>query len=66
MRFCPGLDGKTLSHVELRCCDATMQVHLALSALVKAGLLGIQQHARLPQPATVRTPGLLQGSLLMS
>ena len=54
LRFCLDIEGSKLSHVELRCCDGSCCIYLALAAMIEAGLRGMQQQDLLPPPDKVR------------
>jgi glutamine synthetase len=49
----PGADVRRGYNFEFRAADAAATPHLALGALVRAGLHGLRNHTRLPKAATV-------------
>ena len=51
----PSADEKTLSNVELRGMDGTCNPYIVLTALAKAGMLGMPTKTRLPQPVNKDT-----------
>ncbi len=43
-------DGKSVNHIELKTSDASANPYLALSALISAGLDGVEKKRKLPKP----------------
>ena len=50
--------------MELRCCDSSCNIYLALAALIDAGLRGMQQKMQLPHLDAVRVPAVREIAVL--
>ena len=50
LRICFTPDGRQVSNVELKACDATINPYIMLTAVLRAGLWGLHHGSRLPPP----------------